>query len=98
MRYEAPKGKRIKRVGFWDVTNFEDYHWADALNRWVHRREIKSLQEKHGDFDYGTHCYGIKSVRTFRRRVKKWSKYLPKGIEFILVPRWVGHHVYMRTK
>jgi hypothetical protein len=100
MRYEAQKRKRLKRH-FWAVTNFEGYHYVDELQRWM------TLDEKYakeaelkiaGGFDCSSHFYPIKTVRAFKRRMKQWSKYLPAGLEFILVSHYVGYNVYLKTK
>ena len=39
-----------------------------------------------------------RSVRAFRRRLREWSKYLPKGIRFRLEHRYVGVTVIGTTK
>jgi hypothetical protein len=97
MKYEAPKGKRIKGYGFCSVTNFDGYWYVDRLKRWMTYSEIRE-SPLCDSLNYGTDCVGIHSVKAFKRRVKKWSKQLPKRTRFVLVPRYVGHRVEMWTR
>lgn len=100
IRYEQVKGRRImggkikspagrKYSIFWQATTFDSYWWVDAENRWVHEDVATGGRS--------THCpIRIRSVRAFRRRLREWSRYLPKGVEFILVSQF-PHCVTGRT-
>jgi hypothetical protein len=37
---------------------------------------------------------GVRSVKAFRRRLKQWRGYLPKGTKFTLISRLIGCDVY----
>lgn len=39
-----------------------------------------------------------KSTKAFIRRLKEWSKYLPKGTIFVLKSRWIGYDIIGKTK
>lgn len=88
MRYEAAKGKRIKSR-FMGVTNYSDYWWSDDRQRWE-----QGYQGGYG----GTNFDECRTVKAFKRRMKQWSKYLPAGIEFHLISRWIGYSVYAHTR
>lgn len=96
LKYTAEKRLRIKRFGFYGVTTYEDYWYCDLDNRWHHIDEIQNTPElRRGG--YGPDCYGVRSVKAFIRKLKQWRKYLPKGVEFILVSRWKHHDVIGKT-
>jgi hypothetical protein len=77
IKYKAPKGSRRKKnCGYCGVTTFDDYWFVTKENRWIPSEKAKG--------ERSTHFYGVRSVRAFRRRLRQWSKYLPKGVEFIL--------------
>jgi hypothetical protein len=38
-----------------------------------------------------------RSAKAFRRLLRKWSKYLPPGIEFMMVSRWDDWTIYGKT-
>jgi hypothetical protein len=91
----------MDRVGFHAVTNLgrtrrtadrEKYWWSKDLGRWGTFEEVTGQPD-----GYGSHLLGVRSVRAFRRRLKQWSKYLPKGTPFVLVSRWRGYNVYGKT-
>lgn len=85
IKYEAPKTLRIKNYGFiWVVCNAVGYWWSEYDKKWMPLSDIK-----------GECCntFRVKSVKAFKRRLKEWSKYMPKGTKFILVSRWVGYDV-----
>jgi hypothetical protein len=82
MRYEAKKGTRIN-YKFFGMTNFDDYWWVDTLKKWVKISEVDKRLERSTHRD-------CRSTRAFRRMLKT----APKGVEFILVSRWVGYNVY----
>lgn len=81
LKYEAQKRTRIKYrfIGF---TTFEQGWWHNHdLNKW-------EFNPHHGKYNYGSH-EPCRSVMAFRRKLKK----APKGVEFILVSRWIGNNV-----
>lgn len=81
LKYEAQKRTRIN-YGFMGFTTFEQGWWHNHyLNKW-------EFLPQHGKFNYGSH-EPCRSAMAFRRKLKK----APKGVEFILVSRWVGHNV-----
>lgn len=87
--YERPKRGRIK-YGFRDVTTFEvDLYFS------VKDGKLKSQQECINDGKgYSTHSRKkVRTIRAFRRFIKKHKDELPKGGEFILCSRWIGHNV-----
>lgn len=82
IKYKAKKGTRIN-YKFIGVTTFESGWWFDYnTNQWEHN-------PKSGLKGYSSH-QNCKTVKAFKRKLKK----APKGVEFILVSRWVGHDVY----
>ena len=78
---------------FFGVTTFCDYMWDYELKRWVPSGafwidgEELELDRLHGSQGRSSHFNGCHSVKAFRRYLRKWSKYLPAGVEFILCSR-----------
>lgn len=90
LSYTQVKGRRIKRRGFWAITTLDGYYWVYQERKWMKNKDIP-----HPHTGYSSHLFdGCKSVKAFTRRLKKWSNYLPKGTQFILVSRWARHDVY----
>lgn len=84
MKYQAPKGKRIKH-SFHGFTTLEPGWWYDKVNKlWTNDYIFKN---KEGSFSTHQPC---NSLRAFRRKLKK----APKGVEFVLVSHWVGYDIY----
>ncbi len=81
LQYEQGKRRRVKRFGFYSVTNYDGYWWKD--DKWV----------KNPSGECCSHYWGCRSTKSFIRLLKKWRKYLPKGITFYLVSRWQKHDV-----
>ena len=90
--FNQHKGKRVcsghvkyhkKRIPFYlyAICGDFDYWWSKEINKWVFVDE--------DDFDinkpYSSSSCEIRSIKAFRRRLKQWSKYMPKGTEFELV-------------
>jgi len=90
--FNQHKGKRVcsghvkyhkKRIPFYlyAICGDFDYWWSKEENKWV-------FVDKYG-FDinksYSSGSCEIRSIKAFRRRLKQWFKYMPKGTEFELV-------------
>jgi hypothetical protein len=81
LKYEARKGTRIN-YRFMGITTFEQWWWYNRdFDKWEFTAQL-------GKGDYTT-CQRCRSVKAFRRKLKK----APKGVEFIFVNRWAGHNV-----
>ena len=79
--------------------NGESYWWHDKAQQWLTRDQIVERYGE-GQGGYGTHTFPrlVRSVKAFKRFVRKHSAYLPAGIEFCLCSRYIGHCVYMHTR
>jgi hypothetical protein len=80
LRFEAKKKSRIKN-SLYGISHCGDL-WYNSKTNWVQNPDFS----KGG---YGT-CQPCKSVRAFRRKLKK----APKGERFILRSKWKRHDVY----
>ena len=75
MYYTAPKGIRVNRY-FTDVVCNDGYIYNSKLEIW---------EESPSDMDNWSCSYeGIKTVKSFRKYLKRISKYLPSGVRFTL--------------
>ena len=84
MKYQAIKSSRIK-YGFMGITTFEgEWRYHKDLHEWVNHDDNYEWDGS----GYSSH-QPCKSVRAFRRKLKK----CPKEVEFILVSRWIGHNI-----
>lgn len=101
IRYQQQNRTRIDRVGFFSATNIgqgpydagrEKYWWSKDHGEWLPLDDPRPRPD-----GISSHVYGIRSKRAFRRRLKQWSKYLPKGTPFVLVSRWRGYNIYGKT-
>lgn len=90
--YDQIKGRRTKSRGFYSVTTFGGYWWVYGHDKWMKNEDIPQTHQ-----GLSSHFNGCRSVRAFRRRLRQWSLYLPKGVQFILVSRWGRNDVYGRT-
>jgi hypothetical protein len=78
LKYKAKRKSRIN-YNFMGFTTFENGWWfSHNTNKWEQKPEA----------EYSSH-QDCKTVKAFRRKLKS----APKGVEFILVSRWVGHDV-----
>lgn len=82
LKYQRSKGSRIKSSRFRGVTTFDGYWWVRKENKWIHNADPNCVGAR------GSGYFRIRSVRAFRRNLRKWSKYLPKGVKFILISRY----------
>lgn len=87
IRYEMTKGQRVKKQNFFGIHTFDGYWWSNEYQRWV------PAAGKLGKFGGGSHFHSCQSVRAFRRRLREWSRYLPKGVKFYLVSYYRGYNV-----
>ena len=104
------KHKQHKRARFFNssgeyysVTTYHEngYMWSNSLKKWCSSKELCNKEGKLKDIHNmgaSSHFAPCKSVRAFRRRLKQWSKYLPKDVEFILVSKYIGVEVRGSTK
>lgn len=81
IKYTANKGHRINHT-FLVMTTFDDYWWIYDLKKWVKSSDVDVK------LDRSTHR-NCSSVKAFKRMLKT----TPKGVEFILVSRWIGYNV-----
>ena len=82
------KLNKVVRKIIWGVgiTTHDGYWWSDKRQKW-------ETYEQYVAAGKGGRCthYNHKSrmnVRKFRRLLRNWGKYLPSGVEFILVSRY----------
>ena len=113
MKYQAEKGKRIKSSRFRDILpgRKERLWWLqyyDNSGEWLNKDQEKPIWDEKGNLksEYkdkriwylSNSGPKVTSLRAFRRRLKEYSEYLPKGTEFILMSRYIGHDIIGRTK
>lgn len=108
LRYNLPKGRRNKkqtvktgrvrsRYYYVECKDPAWYCYYEPMNQWYPSKESpENWKGMSGPWI----CYPtirVKSVKAFVRLLKKWSKYLPKGIEFELQGRYVDDVVIGKT-
>lgn len=81
LKFEAGKGSRIN-YRFMGFTTFEDNWWFS------HNSNMWEQCPTAGENGFSSH-QSCRSLKAFRRKLKK----APKGVEFVLVSRYVGHNV-----
>jgi hypothetical protein len=87
VRYRDIKDRKSKVTRtFFGVTNFDGYWWKPDLQKWVNGKEYADAHNGRLG-EASSHFNGCHSVRAFRRRLRQWGKYLPKGIKFVLCSR-----------
>ncbi len=109
LKFHQIKGNRIKNRKFIDVqvrTHDLNAWWlvfTDDKGEWVYGEDERSLWNEEGRLK--SHYCGkriahlsssssrVKSVRAFRRRLKKWRAQLPSGTKLLLCSRFVGYDV-----
>jgi len=89
LKYDAPKGRRIKRKWFYhiEVENGKYRWWDNVDKKWT---DFTNTDHAHTIF--GPVC---RSVRAFRRHVRKHKNYMGSSCTFRLVSKYVGHDVYI---
>jgi hypothetical protein len=102
LRYEQPKPNRFKKCSFRDISSKENLWFAyKKLNG---RLQYKIFKLEDQPFKYyfdsgyqvSTHL-DCNSVKAFRRFLKRASKMVPKGTQFVLINKYYGYDVYGRT-
>lgn len=85
IRYKAKKGSRIN-YNFMGFTTFKEGWWFNHnTNKWKLYPEV--VEKGYSLFQ------PCRTVKAFRRKLKS----APKGIEFILVSRWIGFDVICKN-
>jgi hypothetical protein len=84
MRYDRPKGQRMKRY-FCGITNFSGMWWLNESKYWEY--EVNDIPEKES---YGTHA-PCRTLRAFRRHLRQHPEIKGKAV---LCSRFIGHDVY----
>lgn len=85
LRHEAPKHARVNHSYLW--------YEPVGLTKWIFNIDLGKW-EYDPDLSKRVHGYSsaapCRSAKAFRRKLKK----CPRGVEFVLVSRWVGRDVY----
>lgn len=85
IKYNKLKSQRINYNFINVICNNQEYWWSYKQKRWDKPENIQ------GEFSNSS-C-PVKTVKAFKRRLREWSQYMPKGTKFILVSRWAGYDV-----
>jgi hypothetical protein len=99
MHYQKTRRQRIKSSRF--VTCIIDFNDVENQNWWYTNKGWKKLNSSGSKrFDLATddiiwYSSGteVKSVKAFRRKLRKWSGMLPKGCVLRLVSHFEGYDV-----
>ena len=86
---------RINRY-FTHVTTFTNLWCSKKDGKWWDNTNAIKLFDGVGSCNYS--IKPVKTLRAFRRYLKKHSKYLPKGTEFILVSKYCNYDISGVTK
>jgi len=100
IKHNQPKGKRVFKGNIkynnknYFIFSHADcdtigYWWIRKYNKWMYIDECLNL-----GVGYSSASCNIHSVKAFRRRLKQWSKYMPKGTKFTLVSNFNGCDIY----
>jgi len=93
LKYQAKKGSRIK----YRFMGVQIEREPGSTMYWYVERIHKWSNDPPWDEEGISNTAPCKSVRAFRRKMKKWKKELPSGIYFRLISRWVGYDVNAKT-
>ena len=93
VKYQAPKGHRMNYL-FMGATTYEDLWFDHTNNKWSSYKMEPELSDR-GNYSSHSRCL---TVKAFKRQMAKAQKYLPAGIEFILVSRYTGCDVTYVTR
>ena len=86
IKYEAPKGRRIKRYGFCGLEHEnKDYWYVRDIRQW---RTYEDILKNVQCFSSFAHC---KSLKSAIRQIRKYD--CPKGTKFRLASKWVGYDI-----
>ena len=103
------KGKSHKKPVFFGVLHInwkevgDSYTWLYTDPAGINGRWVKSslLYNREVEAPYGSSSHfgnSCQSIRAFRRQLKRWSTYLPDGLEFELVGLLIGTSIIGRIK
>lgn len=81
--------KNFKIQRYFRCINIRQYWYLEDEKRWVKYHDLIE-QGYQGSYSNMVHC---RTVKAFRRKVKKWSKYLPPGTEYYLVNKYLNFDV-----
>lgn len=98
IKYNVCKGMRINKSSFrhkdkryevyFDVCcNSDEYAFFDGSKEW----EI--INGDNSNLPYCTGVFKVHSVKAFKRRLRKWSAYMPKGTKFTLCSTLRGNNI-----
>lgn len=85
--FDEKQNKVVPKIiwGF-GITNDAGYWWSDKRKRWETYEEYQAAGK--GGCCTNYRHKSLMNLIKFRRLLRQWSKYLPPGIEFILVSRY----------
>jgi len=107
LKYEAQKNNRIKRSKFMHVVAKDINIWFYSRVAFPDKPKIRaelwdSIEEiesyRNIGCDCSNACKTVHTVKAFRKALKRWSKYLPSGTEFVLYSSIPNNRVFGRTK
>jgi hypothetical protein len=92
IKHAFPKNFRYTKQYYGVQTDYDqlDYWWDETINQWT--------LEPNWNGGISNTFNKCKSVKAFKRRLYEWSQYLPEGISFRLIGRYVGQDVIGKTK
>lgn len=88
IKFNQPKGSRIKNSGFTGLTTWCDFNWCEHLEMWIDNDKCYLK-----DIRYSSHNSNIKTLRSAIRHLNKHKHYLPKRTCFTLRSKWVGYDI-----
>lgn len=73
---------------------------TDASWWWVYSKEkwMNSYEYDLTNYLRSSHFRSCHSIKAFKRRVKQWAKYMPKGTTFCLESSFTSCNAYITTK
>lgn len=92
IKYEKPKGQRINRffAGMSCKNKYGKTYWYyDKEDKWC--TDAEDIGQYRGCC--GNHNNNIHTLKTAIRKIKKYSKYMPKGTIFKLSNKYVGYDI-----
>jgi hypothetical protein len=88
IKYQAPKGRRIKNHDFYWLEHENSlYLYVESIKQWV---LFEDIPKNCGYYSTGDTCRSLKAAI---RRIKGYN--MPKGTKFRLVSKWVGYDIYI---
>ena len=92
IKYDKPKGQRINRYFFGMrcvSENGESYWYYYKHDKWCTSQEDKDTYNGM----CGNYNTNIHTLKTAKRKIKKYSMYIPKGTKFILSNKYIGYDI-----